>query len=96
MFKSHPCGRTDPASLTSSARPQLSGTLYITFHVVMVADDCHHESVIAGARKGDASTREAADLWMSFAGDCWKCVSVSLIHFNAAVLGTCGQVNETQ
>lgn len=51
MFKSHPCGRTDPASLTSSARPQLSGTLYITFHVVMVADDCHRESVITGARR---------------------------------------------
>lgn len=44
----------------------------------------------------DASTPEAADLWMSFAGDCRKCVSVSLVRFNAAVFGTCGQVNETQ
>lgn len=51
MFKSHPCGRTDRASLTSSARPQLSGTSYITFHVVMVADDCRHESLITGTRR---------------------------------------------
>lgn len=87
VFKLHPCSRTGPASLTSSPE-----TPYITFHVVMVADDCHHESVITGARR---VTRQAADLWMSLAGDCRKCVSASLIHFHAAVLGTCGQVNET-
>lgn len=51
MFKSHPRGRGDPAWLTSSARPQLSGSAYITFHVVVVADDCSHESVITGARR---------------------------------------------
>lgn len=53
----------------------------ITFHVVMVADDCRPESVMAGARRAPLGREKLPIFGWASQGECRKCVSVGLIHF---------------